>query len=91
MLLKCISVNMRGLCGNSKRAAFLIILKFYDVVLVQETHMMSDEIIKRAKEQWEGLSFWAKGELNRKGWRCYVDGIWILRYRRWKMGETGDF
>jgi exonuclease III len=56
MLLKIVTINMRGLCGNVKRAAFyeFIRQKAYDIVLVQETHMADDDVIKRAKKSGKG-------------------------------------
>jgi exonuclease III len=93
MLLKCITINMRGLCGNSKRAAFFEFVrqKAYDIVLLQETHMANDDIIKRAKKEWEGLSFWGKGEINSKGVAVLFRQNLDITIRKMEDGENGRF
>jgi exonuclease III len=93
MLLKCVTVNMRGLCGNAKRAAFyeFIRQKAYDIVLVQETHMANEEVIKRAKRDWEGLSFWGKGEVNSKGVAVLFRKNLDIAIRKTEEGDNGRF
>jgi exonuclease III len=93
MLLKLITINMRGLCGNTKRAAFFEFLrqKAFDIVLVQETHMANDDIIKRAKKEWEGLSFWSKGEVNSKGVAVLFRQNLDIAIRKTEEGDDGRF
>jgi exonuclease III len=53
--------------------------------------MASDEIIKRAKKQWEGLSFWVKGEPNSKGVAVLCRRNLDITIRKVEDGGDGRF
>ena len=69
MGLNIISLNVHGLRDNKKLQNIIDWLKCrnFDIILLQETHIHSDEDITKFNTKWEGKCFFSKGGNHQAG------------------------
>ena len=68
-IAKFLSLNLHGLAQPARTRRILTELAHsnYDVILLQETHLYTDEHTTLSKNIWRGKSIWDNGKLNSCG------------------------
>ena len=83
--ISILTLNVNGLLGNAHRSAIFtyFLLKAYDIVLLQETHVHDAKTVSLFKREWPGRSFFTIGTtptsgcaiLLRDGLQCHADCV----------------
>ena len=85
------TVKFLFLPARTRRILIELAHSDYDVILLQETHLYTDEQTTLAKNIWRGKSIWDNGKLNSCGVTVlFRPGFWFYKFLNTTIAETVD-